>query len=108
MNVISTAMIKQLDLSFHFLSDVEFTDLIMKTVNHREMLLHHWVYLEIEVKRIWRQIYCFVISELTFSVSKAKQLSLLLRILWLYSVNIIIEIWGFKIEIENSVMREAV
>ena len=41
MNVISTAMIKQLSLSFHSLSDVEFTDLITKTADHKETLLHH-------------------------------------------------------------------
>ena len=41
MNIIFTAMIKQLNLSFHSLSDVEFTDLIMKTADHRETLLHH-------------------------------------------------------------------
>ena len=41
MNIISTAMIKQLNLSFHSLSDVEFTDLIIKTADYREMFLHH-------------------------------------------------------------------
>ena len=47
-------------------------------------------------------------SELTFSVSEAEQLSLLLRILWLYSVNIIIEIWDFKIEIRDSATEKTV
>ena len=41
MNIIFTAMIKQLNLSFHSLSDVEFTDLIIKTADHRETLLHY-------------------------------------------------------------------
>ena len=108
MNVIFTAIIKQLNLSFHSLSNMRFTDLIMKTADHRETLLHHWVYLKIRVKKIWRQIQCFMISELTFSVSETEQLSLLLRILWLYSVNVIIRIWGFKIEIENSAAEKAV
>ena len=41
MNVIFTAMIKQLSLSFHSLFNVEFTDLILKTADHKKMLLHH-------------------------------------------------------------------
>ena len=108
MNVISTAMAKQLGLPFHSLSDVGFAGLTMKTADHRETLLHHWVYLEIGVEGIWRQIRCFVAPELASPVSGAEHLSLLLGIPWLYSVNAIIGIRGSKIEIGDPAAGETV
>ena len=41
MNVISTDLIRQLDLNMHFLSKIEFRDLTMHTADHRKMLLKH-------------------------------------------------------------------
>lgn len=40
MNVISAIMIKQLSLTINFLFDINFTELIMRIVNHRKTLLH--------------------------------------------------------------------
>lgn len=108
MNVIFTSMIKQLELQFHSLSDVSFADLMMKMTDHWETELHHWVFLDLRVERIWRQICCFITSEHSSSISETEHLSLLLRIPWLYSVNAIIEIRGSKIEIEDSVTEKSV
>ncbi|SLM37975.1 Ribonuclease H-like domain [Lasallia pustulata] len=108
MNVISTAMARQLGLTFHSLSDVGFAGLTMKTADHRETQLHHWVYLELGVEAIWRQIRCFVAPELQFPVQGLDHLSLLLGIPWLYSVNAIIGIRGSKIEIGDPLQGEAV
>ena len=41
MNIILTAMARQLRLQFHSLSDVGFAGLTMKTADYRETLLHH-------------------------------------------------------------------
>ena len=40
-NVILTVITKWLELSFHSLSDVNFADLIMKTADYKEILLHY-------------------------------------------------------------------
>lgn len=108
MNAISTAMARQLGLLFQSLSDVGFAGLTIKTADHRETLLHHWVYLELGVEDIWRQIRCFVGPELQSPSPGSDQLSLLLRIPWLYSVNAIIGICGSKIEIGNPLQGETI
>ncbi|SLM36249.1 hypothetical protein LPUS_05745 [Lasallia pustulata] len=108
MNVISTAMAKQLGLHLYPLSDVGFAGLTMKTADHRETLLHHWVYLDLGVEDIWRQICCFVASELPFAVPGMEHLSLLLGIPWLYSVNATIGIRGSRIEIGDPAAGETI
>lgn len=112
MNVISTAMAKQLGLPFQSLSDVGFAGLTMKTADHRETLLHHWVHLELGVEGIWRKICCFVAPELSSaapaSSSGTEHLSLLLGIPWLYSVYATIGICGSRIEIGDPHAGEAV
>ena len=107
MNVISTAMAKRLGLPFHSLSDVGFAGLAMKTADHRETLLHHWVHLELGVEGIWRRIRCFVAPELPSSPG-LEHLSLLLGIPWLYSANAIIGIRGSRIEIGDPQAGEVV
>ena len=108
MNVISTAMAKWLELPFHSLSDVGFAGLMMKTADHRETLLHHWVHLELGVEGIWRNIQCFVAPELPSPAPGTEHLSLLLGILWLYSVNATIGIRGSRIEISDPRAGEEV
>ena len=41
MNVISSKMIRKLNLTHHFLTDIELTDLIMKTANHKKTRFHN-------------------------------------------------------------------
>ncbi|SLM39631.1 Zinc finger, CCHC-type [Lasallia pustulata] len=106
MNVISTAMAKQLGLHLYPLSDVGFAGLTMKTADHRETLLYHWVYLDLGVEDIWRQIHCFVAPELPFPVPGVEHLSLLLGIPWLYSVNATTGIRGSRIEIGDPAAGE--
>ncbi|SLM35366.1 hypothetical protein LPUS_04613 [Lasallia pustulata] len=101
-------MAKQLGLHLYSLSDVGFAGLTMKTADHRETLLHHWVYLDLGVEDIWRQICCFVAPELPFPVPGMEHLSLLLGIPWLYSVNATIGIWGSRIEIGDPAAGETI
>ena len=107
MNVISLVMIKQLDLKICTLFNIRFTELIMKTADNQKIRLHHWVYLKISVESIWRTIRCFIVSDLDL-LQKLNHLSLLLEILWLYSVNAIIEICESQIEIEDSVIEKSI
>ena len=108
MNVISTDLIRQLDLNMHFLSKIEFQDLTMHTADHREMLLKHWIWLNVDVKDVWRSIQCFVTSELVILSRKSDYLSLILDISWLWSVNAIIAMRDSKILIENSLQEEKI
>lgn len=41
MNVIFTKLIKHLKLKMNFLIDINFTELFMRTTNHREIILHN-------------------------------------------------------------------
>ena len=79
MNMISDTLAKQLGIKLHFLSIIDFADMIMKTADGRESLLHDWVYLKMGVQGIWRKICCFVISEQS-TVLQSEHLSLLLGI----------------------------
>jgi hypothetical protein len=67
MNVIFPAMIRQYKLDFHLLSKVRFADMSMKTADHRKTLLHHWIWLKIEIKGIWKTIRYFVAPEVPSS-----------------------------------------
>ena len=107
MNVISLVMIKQLSLKICALFNVRFAELIMKMTDNQKIRLHHWIYLKISVKGIWRTIRCFIISDLDL-LQKSDYLSLLLRIFWLYSVNAIIGICESQIEIEDSAIEKSI
>lgn len=65
MNVISTGLVRHLSLELHSLSEVGFKGLSMRTADHRETILHHWLWLRIVVAGILRDIRCFVAPELT-------------------------------------------
>ncbi len=108
MNIISTNLIRQLDLNMHFLLKIEFQDLTMCTADHREMLLKHWIWLNVDVKNVWRSIQCFMTSELVTLSRESDYLSLILDISWFWSVNVIIAIRNFKILIENSLQEEKI
>ena len=108
MSVISTAMTKQLGLVINPLSDIGFAGLTMRTADHRETLLHSWVYLDIEVADISRTIRCFVAPKQSSPSFQEERLSLLLGIPWLYSVNAKIAIRGSRIAIGDPATGEAV
>ena len=92
----------------HSLLKIEFQDLTMCITDHKEMLLKHWIWLNVDVKDVWRSIQCFVTSELVTLSRKSNYLSLILDISWLWSVNAIIIIRNFKILIENSLQEERI
>lgn len=107
MNVISTELIKHLSLQSHSLSEIEFAELSMRTVNHHKTVLHDWIWLDIDVKEVWRKIQCFIASKLiTENDDKQEYLSFILEISWLWIVNVIIVIQNSKIMIENFSFNE--
>ncbi len=108
MNVISTDLIRQLNLNMHSLLKIEFWNLTMRTADHRKTLLKHWIWLNVDVKDVWRSIQCFVTSELVTLSRKTNYLSLILDISWLWSVNAIIAMRNSKILIEDSLQEERI
>ena len=67
------------------------------------------MWFEIEIENIWKKIKCFVNSQIiTFFFQLKKFINLLLKIFWLYSVNAVILIRNFKIEIEDSNQNEII
>ena len=52
MNVISTAMAQKLQLPFHTLSSIGFAGITMRTADHVETPLFHWVELNTNVAGI--------------------------------------------------------
>lgn len=104
MNIVSTGLVKQLGLELHPLSDVGFYGLTMQTADNNETLLHHWVWLNVGVQDVWRNIRCFVGPE---TVPGADHLSLLLGIPWLYAVNAFFDIRGSRILVGDPNTGEA-
>jgi len=107
MNVIQQVYVEQLELEFHSLSEVDFQELFMKCADNRETLLQYWVYLNIEVKRVWRCIWCFVISKFLKKNQSVEHLNFFLSIFWLYIMNMILFIQNSRIEIENFSVSKA-
>lgn len=101
-NVLFIKLIKKLSLKLKFLFEINFQNLSMQTTNHREIVLHHWVWLFVDVIEIWRKIRCFVTSN-TNNYKK-----LLFDIFWLYNVNVIISIRLFIIQIENFIVKKII
>lgn len=107
MNVISTELIKYLSLQSHSLNEIEFAELSMCTANHHETVLHDWIWLDIDVKEVWRKIWCFITSKLiTKNNDKQEYLNLILEISWLWIMNVIIVIQNSKIMIKNLSFNE--
>ena len=107
-NVMSTALAKQLRLELHPLSSIGFAGMTMRTADNRETMLYHWVYLDIGVAGIWRKIRCFVAPEQSSMNPSSEHLSLLLGIPWLYGVNATLSIRGSKIKVEDPNVGEKV
>ena len=76
------------------LTEIRFQDLLMKTANHRYILLYYYTEFKFEATNIIRTIKCFIASKLitTIESNKMKYFSLILEILWLYLVNTYISI----------------
>lgn len=107
MNVILTELIKYLSLQSHSLNEIKFAELSMCTANHHETVLHDWIWLDIDVKEVWRKIWCFITSKLiTKNNDKQEYLNLILEISWLWIMNVIIVIQNSKIMIKNLSFNE--
>ena len=106
--MIFNELIRFLGLQLHSLSEIEFKDLFMRIKDYRDTILKHWIWITIGVEEIWRNIRCFVISEVVFVLNfgKSEYLNLILEISWLYSMNAIISIRLFIIFVEDKVVKE--
>lgn len=110
MNVLSTGLVRMLGLPKYLLSDIGFKGLSMRTADHRDTVLQHWVWLHIGVEGIWRNIRCFVAPEVVAVTEsgRAEYLSLILGIPWLYSVDASISIRQSTIFIGDRTIGEEV
>ena len=90
MNVASMGLVLFLNLILHLLSDIGFKGLSMRTADHRDTVLQHWIWLQIGVEGIYRLIRCFVAPEVVSVTEngRSEHLSLILGIPWLYSVHV--------------------
>ena len=93
-------------LKLRFLSKMRFSKMSIQCADNCEILLHYWIYLEVKMKNIWKQIQCFVISHTQAEFQFSEKLSFLLNLFWLFTVNVIIYICDFKIEVDNSTVKE--
>ncbi len=107
MNVISTGLVRQIGLDMHSLSEIGFRGLTMRTADHRETLLEHWVWLNVGVEGVWRSIRCFVAPELVTLSGEIGYLGLIIGIPWLWSVNVIIAMRDSKILVGDPSQGEA-
>ncbi len=110
MNVMSAGLVRHLSLQLHPLSEIGFKGLSMRTADHRETVLHYWVWLRVVVEGIHCDIRCFAAPELrqTAANGQAEYMSLIVGIPWLYSVDALISIRQSKIMIGDASIREAV
>lgn len=94
MNVISIGMVRSLGLATHSLAEIGFKGLSMRTADQRDTVLEYWIWLNIGVEGIWRDIRCFVAPEVVSVTEsgRSEYLSLILGIPWLYSVDASISI----------------
>ena len=110
MNVISIDLIRHLNLQLHSLEEIDFKSLSTRTVDHKEIILHHYVWLRVIIEKIIRDIRCFVASKLSqiMIFDETKHLNLILRLFWLYFVNVLIFIRQSKIMIDNVHQSETI
>lgn len=110
MNVISADLVQRLRLTLHRVEEVGFKGLSMRTADQKDTLLHHWVWLSIIVEGVQRDIRCFV-SPRVISKNESgqiEQLSLILGLPWLYSVDARISIRQSEIMIGDKDIGENV
>ena len=93
----------------HSLTDIELTDLIMKTADHKKIRFHNWTKFTLKMKGIIRKIKCFIDFE-SFDLFEniVDQYRLLLNLSWLYSVNTVINIRSSFIQIEDISFQKSV
>ena len=110
MNVISAGLVRHLHLDLHSLAEVGFKGLSMRTADHRDTVLHHWVWLRVIVEGIIREIRCFMAPEVTSitSTGETEYLSLILGLPWLYSVDALISIRQSTIMVDDASIGETV
>jgi len=110
MNVMSSGLVRLLGLTLHSLDEVGFKGLSMRTADHRETILYHFVWLRLSVASIVRDIRCFVAPELphTTFFGQTEYLSLILGLPWLYSVDALISIRQSKIMVGDLLCGEKV
>lgn len=110
MNVISMGLVRSLGLELHLLSEIGFKGLSMRTADHRDTPLQHWVWLHIGVEGIWRYIRCFVAPEVVSVTEsgRSEHLSLILGIPWLYAVDAQISIRRSSIMVGDKSVGEEV
>ena len=80
----------------------------MKTADHEKTFLLYWIWFDFEIQKVWKKIRYFVNSTIIFIFFMKEFVNLLLKILWLYSVNVTISIKKFRIEIDDSDVGEKV
>ena len=98
-NVISQGLVRLLKLDLRPLSEIDFKGLSMRTADHRDTVLHYYVWLRLTVEGVQRDIRCFVAPEVITYTPKGEMeyLSLILGIPWLWMVNAQMSIRGLKI-----------
>ena len=109
MNVISSEMIRKLKLIHRSLTKIELADLIMKTTDHKKIKLHSWTELILKVEKIIKTIKYFIDSK-SYDLFEniTNQYRFLLSLLWLYSVNVVINIRSSFIQIDDITFHETV
>ena len=69
---ISMGLVKFLGLVLHSLDEVGVKGLSMRTADHRETILLHWVWLRLSVEGVIRDIRCFVAPELPHTTASVE------------------------------------
>ena len=103
MNVMSTPLVQQLQLSLRSLAEVGFMGLCMETADHRETMLQHWVMFDFCCEGLWRTVRCFVNPNIPGVPDSPR---LLLGLPWLYDINAVISIRGSSIQIGDPLVGE--
>ena len=93
-----------LNLDLRPLSEIGFKGLSMRTADHRDTVLHYYVWLRLSVEGIQRDIRCFVAPEMITYTPKGEMeyLNLILGIPWLWIVDAQISIRGSKILVGDT------
>ena len=98
-NVISQGLVRLLKLDLRPLLEIGFKGLSMRTADHRDTVLHYYVWLRLTVEGVQRDLRCFVAPEVITYTPKGEMeyLSLILGIPWLSMVDAQISIRGSMI-----------
>ena len=110
MNVIFVNMMRHFNLQLHSFEKIDFKNLFMRTADHKKTILYHYVWLRVFIEGIVRDIRCFVISKL-FQImifDEIEHLSLILKLFWFYSVNVLIFIRQSKIMIDDVNQKKTI